>query len=320
MNEVINVNREVVSENTNREINSGIKQGISVIKNELNYNSNLRNSVIRKVVEKKIIDDVELDYDVSDINISNEMSDFLKCQTSKTTKNNYEMWLTEFLKWCKLEKVNCLKITRKEVESYLIHLNNRYSSNSVRSKIMGVCSFYKFLMFRYTKVFLINPFHKLKLPKINLVRRIDIVTDNDVRELKKELGRIGRKDIICVVDLICKYGFRVGIFENMIIDYNGNWSSVSKGVQIKGKFLKTEVKKIIDSEMLSVNKSVITNVVRKYTQKLFDNKVIGCPFSVHDLRHYFITKNGKDLTIEEFVKFSRKIHKNVSTTLSYLNI
>jgi hypothetical protein len=134
------------------------------------------------------------------------------------------------------------------------------------------------------------------------------------------LGRINRKDIICVIDLICKYGFRVGIFENIKIDYNGNWVSESKGSLMKGKFLKSELKKIVDSEMLSLKKSVIINTVRKYTQKLFDNKVIGCPFSVHDLRHYFITKNGKDLTIEEFVKFSRKIHKNVGTTLSYLNV
>jgi hypothetical protein len=106
----------------------------------------------------------------------------------------------------------------------------------------------------------------------------------------------------------------------MIIDINGNWSSVSKGNNMKGKFLKSELKKIVDSEMLSLKKSVIINIIRKYTQKLYDDKIIGCPYSVHDLRHYFITKNGKDLSIEDFVKFSRKIHKNVSTTLSYLNI
>jgi integrase len=280
----------------------------------------LRKKVIKKIVEKKIIDDVELDYDVSDINVDVELSDFISVQSSSVTKNNYKIWIKEFLKWCDLERVNFLKITRKQVESYLVYLGNKYSSNSVRSKIMGVCSFYKFLMYRYTKVFLVNPCHNLKLPKISLVRRIDVVTDNDIRELRREFLRIGRKDIICVIDLICKYGFRVGIFENMKIDFNGNWVSESKGSLMKGKFLKSELKKIVDSEMLSLKTSVIINIVRKYTQKLFDNKVIGCSFSVHDLRHYFITKNGKDLTIEEFVKFSRKIHKNVGTTLSYLNV
>jgi hypothetical protein len=125
----------------------------------LNFNNDLRKKVIKKIVEKKIIDDVELDYDVSDIDISTELYDFILCQSSTVTKNNYKLWITEFLLWCKNEGINCLKITRKEIESYLIYLNNKFSSNSVRSKIMGVCSFYKFLMFRYTKVFLVNPCH-----------------------------------------------------------------------------------------------------------------------------------------------------------------
>jgi hypothetical protein len=89
---------------------------------------------------------------------------------------------------------------------------------------------------------------------------------------------------------------------------------------MKGKFLKSELKKIVDSNMLTLKTSVITNTVRKYTQKLFENKIIGCSFSVHDLRHFYITKNGKDLSIGDFIKFSRGIHKNISTTLSYINI
>jgi hypothetical protein len=37
MNVLTTVNREVISENINREINIEIKQGISIVKNELNY-------------------------------------------------------------------------------------------------------------------------------------------------------------------------------------------------------------------------------------------------------------------------------------------
>jgi hypothetical protein len=106
----------------------------------------------------------------------------------------------------------------------------------------------------------------------------------------------------------------------MTIDCNGHWISVSKGSQMKGKFLKSEVKKINDSDMLSLKRTTIITTVRRYTKILYENKIISCPFSVHDLRHFYITKNGKDLTIGEFIKFSRGIHKNVTTTLSYINL
>jgi hypothetical protein len=60
-------------------------------------------------------------------------------------------------------------------------------------------------MHRHNKLFLINPFLSLKLPKIVPTRKIDFVTDNDIKEL------------------------------------NGMWRSVSKGAFMKGKFTKKEL-------------------------------------------------------------------------------
>ena len=147
------------------------------------------------------------------------------------------------------------------------------------------------------------------------------VCDSDIKELKRELKRSGRENVICAVDLMSKYGFRVGIFENMKVNYeNGIWTSISKGSDLKGKFLKSELKRIKESGILKLSKSQITHVIRKYTQKLYDKGIIGCPFSCHDLRHYYITKKGKDMNIKDFIQFSRGIHKNVSTTLGYMNV
>jgi hypothetical protein len=57
------------------------------------------------------------------------------------------------------------------------------------------------------------------------------------------------------------------------------------------------------------------NRIPKYTQMLFKSGDISYPFSVHNLRRYFITKTVKGITVDEPIPFSRKIHKNVSTTL-----
>lgn len=147
-----------------------------------------------------------------------------------------------------------------------------------------------------------------------------MITVNDLKELKNELKRIRRKDIICAVDLLCNYGFRVGIFKNMKIDREGNWNSVSKEHNMKGKFLKNEVKMINETGILKLKGYTITNIIVKYTKKLFKEGKIGSPFSPHDIRHWYITTKGRGLTMEEFIKFSRGIHKNVNTTLNYMNI
>jgi hypothetical protein len=113
-----------------------------------------------------------------------------------------------------------------------------------------------------------NRFYRLDLPTIKLVRRIDKITIDDIKELRKELKRIKRNDILCAVDLMVKYGERIGVFENMKIDRNGNWNSVSKESMRSGKFTDSEVKKINESGILKLRKCTIQNIVLKYTKKI----------------------------------------------------
>jgi hypothetical protein len=303
-------------------MNNKISGYVWNVQKELPGNTELQQKVVQKVVEKKIVDEIEYNYDMSYINISEQLSDYLNLpKLSDTTKKNYKKWLNDYLLWCNTGGIDCRKITRMEAQGYLSWLvfTKKYSPNSTRSMILSVSSFYTFLSFRFPKVITKNMFYKLDLPTIKPVRNIDKVTENDISELRKELKRIGRKDIICAIDIIVKYGFRVGIFENMKIDSNGNWNSVSKEKCMTGKFSKGEVKKIVDSGLLLLHKSTIQNTVKRYTDILYKSSKISCSFSIHDLRHYMITKNAKGLSANDFLKFSRQFHKNVNTTYSYIN-
>jgi integrase len=300
--------------------NMDIDKRIQDIENEMKRNPELRNRIINIVAGKKVAEKIEKDYDMNHMNNTEELNDFLKLQNSENTRNNYEKSVKDFILWCLNERIDCLRITRREVESYMVSLSNKYAPNSVRTKVLSINSFYTFLVHRYPKLLPVNPFSKLKLPRSRFTRRIDIVTDSDLTELRKELRRIERNDIICALDILCKYGFRVGIFEQMKIDKEGNWHSVSKSHDMKGKFLKSEVKKIMEYKLTEIKKTVITNVIVRTTEKLFKEGKIGSPFSPHDIRHWYITKYGKELTIEEFLKFSKPIHKNPITTLQYINL
>jgi hypothetical protein len=303
-------------------MNNKISGYVWNVQEELQRNIELQETVAKKVVEKKIVDEIEYNYDVSYINISEQLHDFLNLTSlSETTKINYKKWLNDFIEWCNLKGIDCRKITRMEAENYLFFLVNtmKYAPNSARSMILSVISFYTLLSYRFPKIIMKNMFFRLDLPTIKPVRNIDKVTENDIAELRKELKRIERTDVLCAVDIIVKYGFRVGIFECMKIDSNGNLTSVSKEKCMTGKFLKSEVKKINESGLLKLHKNVIQNTVKRYTDILFRKGKIDCSFSVHDLRHYMITKNAKDLSADGFLKFSRQFHKNVNTTYSYIN-
>jgi hypothetical protein len=304
-------------------MNSRISGYLWNVQQELPYNTTAQETIIKSVVGKKIVETAEYNFDISCINAMRELQDFLHLTSlSETTKNNYTIWLNNFIAWCNSKNIDCRKITRMQAENYLYFLVNvkNYSPNSARSMILSVSSFYTFLSYRFPDI-IKNVFYKLNLPTIIPVRKRDFVTDNDLIELRKEFKRIHRNDIVCFLDLIKKYGFRVGIFENMKIDLTGHWTSVSKEKVMNGKFTESEVKKINDTDLLKVRKSTLENIIVKYTKKLFGNGKISCSFSVHDVRHWYITKIANETkSITDFARFSKTLHKDIRTTMNYINV
>jgi hypothetical protein len=165
----------------------------------------------------------------------------------------------------------------------------------------------------------VNPFYGRKLPKLNDCYKKDYVTNNDLIELKKEMTRIGRKDIVCVLKLLNKYGWRIGIFENMKIYDNGEWESISKGEIKKGKLLKSEIKEIMETGLSELRICTIKNIIKKYTNKLYRDGKISCDFSVHDIRRKCILDDIRLNNGEGFLRASKKFHKSPNTTYSYIS-
>jgi hypothetical protein len=293
---------------------------------ELPLNPELQKIIEEGAVLKDMIETAHHNYKISIIDINKELEDFLNgVDKSAVTRRLYRRWLQYFLSWCDSKKIDCRKITRIESENYLYHLSTteykpgiNYTSNSISAMVMSVCSFYRELQLRYPLAITVNPFHKIKLPKIKLERREDIVLEDDIEVVKDKFKSIGREDIVCVIDIFCHYGYRVGIFEKMKIDKEGNFTSVSKEQNIRGKFTEDEAKRIRETGLLKLRKCTLQNIILKYTTKLFNKGKIGCPFSVHDLRHYHIWKYGKNLTMAEFMVFSKRFHKNIKTTIAYM--
>jgi integrase len=319
MNNLVSVRNDEKWVDFSKKFNRKIDEKIGFIEREIQDNDKIQDYVSGKIVEQKIIKKYTHKFDVSKLDFSYELNEFLKCQSSNSTISSYKHCIMQFYEYCQNNEIDIFEIKTKEVDGFLNYLNNLYGSRSVRLKMAGIQSFFKFLIYRYPESFLINPFNNRKLPKILDVYKKDFVTENDIKEIKREFKRIGREDIICGIDLMVKYGFRVGIFKNMEVRNDGNWESFSKGKGYKGKFLKNEVKRINESGLLKLSTVTITNIIKKYTHKLFEKQVLSCEFSVHDLRRFFIMKGMRNCKNGvEILNFSRKIHKNISTTFGYL--
>jgi hypothetical protein len=296
------------------------KAKVQAVKNNLD-NPEIKNKVSNKLAEKVVIDELEFSLNVSNIPFNEELENFLslKGKNSTATKNGYKDSVQRFVKWCQNQDVPPLEVTVHDVDRYQGFLDDSgFSNKSVRTFILGVSSFYTFLLYRYPKVFKVNPFTHRDLPRDKCKNPKDYPTKEDIKALKKEFSRIGRKDLVCVVDILSKYGFRVGSFSTLHIDKNGRYTFFSKGSEYPGQFTKTEHRNIIKYNVLDLTVSTIKTTIKKYVQKLYKVGGVSCDFSVHDIRRHFINeKANKCRDFREFKEFSRTIHKNINTTMGY---
>jgi hypothetical protein len=260
------------------------------------------------------------DYKISLINFEVEIDNFISLQTSDQTKRVYKVGIIKFQEYCKKHSLHPLKVSVKDVDDYMFFLMKRgLSSRTVRLYIASLSSFYEFLHLRYFDVIKINPFLKHKLPKVKDKFEKDFVKKEDFKVLCSELKRINRPDILCCIELLYKYGWRIGIFKNFVVNENLTWESMSKGEYKKGKITKTEYNKIKNSGLLNIKCwETISSKIKKFTIRLKNEGKISCSFSAHDLRRARILEDLKSENAVNFIKVSRKYHKNINTTYGYV--
>ena len=274
----------------------------------------------QQIVLNKLARVAGQDYEISLINFEEETDNFISLQTSEQTKSAYKRSVREFQEYCNIHNLQPLKVSVKEVDDYLFSLMKKgLASRSVRLKIASLSSFYEFLHLRFFEVIKINPFLKHKLPKIKDKFQKDFVKKEDFKVLCNELKRIKRPDILCCIELLYNYGWRIGIFKNFVVNDDLTWESMSKGEYKKGKITKSEYNKIKNSGLLNIKSwETISSKIKKFTIRLKNEGKITCSFSVHDLRRARILEDLKNENAESFIKVSRKYHKNINTTYGYV--
>ena len=283
-----------------------IDSKFEMISGMLPYNPMLQKKVTNQIAGEMILANVKRDYSFSKIDLDADVEKFINLQNSVSTQKSYLKSINDFQDFCLRKNYDFVRVSIDECREYLEELNSSVAPRTARVRIAGVKSFFDVLVHKYD-VIKINPFYKLKLPKIVDKFELDYPTEKDVKVLKEELKRIGRNDLICSVDLLYKYGWRIGLINQIDINKNGSFCGESKGRTIKGKLTKIEMKWIFDNKILSLKSAVVSTIIHRITKRLFRDGKVSCNFSCHDLRRARITIDVNSCkNVRELMSVSRK--------------
>lgn len=278
------------------------------------------------------------------MSLINDFINYLKTERalSENSVSSYESDLRDFITFCKLQKIDYLKISQKELRQYLSNLKKRgFLSLTISRRISSLRSFYKFLLkegiIETSSIDLITLSSiKRKLPKY--LSEDEIETLLSVVEGKTEIEVRDR----AMLELWYAIGCRISELLNLRTDCI-DWESLSLVIQGKGRRERVVPfgrvashwckkyrdirhewlrKRNFNSEVFFITRrgqkftrQGVWKIIKKYGRKANINERIF----PHLIRHSFAThmlKGGADLrVVQELLG-----HRSISTTEIYTHI
>jgi hypothetical protein len=317
---------------TGKTVNNGLTEyekidyAIEQFENRFDTDPDFRNKVYKHIGVAEGIKKQTRNWKKSKVNFEELIDNFLNTFDSIKTRKNYYRSIRIFLSWLQMENIEPLEITPVDMDKYLMFLKDserNYSSNTIRLYTMGIVSLYNYVMRLHNDLFITNPVHGVKLPKLDLKKERDTPTIEDIKTVRDYCESINRNDFVLLMDILPKYGYRIGIFKGMkFTGKNGNFKSISKGKVISGKFTIKEMSGILKMELTGKDTESLSAIFCKFTKKLFERGKVSCSFSLHDIRRFTITNrlNSCNGNVQEMKRVSEEIgHSSLNTTLGYVS-
>jgi hypothetical protein len=317
---------------TGKTVNNGLTEYekidyvIEQFENRFDTDPDFRNKVYKHIGVTEGIKKQTRNWKKSKINFEELIDNFLNTFDSIKTRKNYYRSIRLFLSWLQIENIEPLEVTPVDMDRYLLFLKDsgrNYSSNTIRLYTMGIVSLYNYVMRLHNDLFITNPVHGVKLPKLDLKKERDTPTVEDIKTVRDYCESINRDDFVLLMDILPKYGYRIGIFKGMkFTGKNGNFKSISKGKIVSGKFTVKEMNGILKLELTGKDTESLSAIFCKFTKKLFERGKVSCSFSLHDIRRFTITNrlNSCNGNVQEMKRVSEEIgHSSLNTTLGYVS-
>jgi hypothetical protein len=106
--------------------NQDIGKKINYVKQRMSFDNELKEKVSNRIVEKKVLEHYEKEFNLSQINVRKDFKDFLSYHknNSVSTMENYKISLSKFFDYCQLNGVEPLKIKNENVLNYMNYLES----------------------------------------------------------------------------------------------------------------------------------------------------------------------------------------------------
>jgi site-specific recombinase XerD len=254
---------------------------------------------------------------------------------SPKTRENYEHYLKEFLKFSKISKAN--EITEDAVRDFRVFLNRRNIKKITQSYyVIAIRNFLKYLAKKDVKALAAE---KIELPKIP-ERQIEVLEYADLeRLLRAKGGDLRSLRDKAILEIFFSTGLRLAelcALDRYIDLGRGELSVRGKGNKLRVVFLspgaKTAIKTYLDKRgdaepalFVSLTKKgqVIGRVTPRSVERMVATRAkeagIAKPIHPHEIRHSFATDlliNGADLRSVQALLG----HANVATTQIYTHL
>jgi len=254
---------------------------------------------------------------------------------SPKTRENYERYLKEFLKFTKISRVN--EITEEAVRDFRVYLNRKTIKKVTQSYyVIAIRNFLKYLAKRDVKALAAE---KIELPKIP-ERQIEVLEYADLeRLLQTKGGDLRALRDKAILEVFFSTGLRLAELCSLdrYVDLGrGELSVRGKGNKLRVVFLspgaKSAIKNYLDKRgdaeqalfvSLTKNGRVVGRVTPRSVERMVATRAkeagIVKPIHPHEIRHSFATDllmNGADLRSVQVLLG----HANVATTQIYTHL
>lgn len=219
----------------------------------------------------------------------------LEKNLSKNTELSYIRDVKLFLKYCDVNNINFISISKTEFEKYLLYLKNLgYKTSTLFRKTESVRAFYKFLLIdgRIEK----NPLSDFSPPKLD--RKLpDYLSFEDTKKLLSFLSAADFKILrtSAIVDLLYSSGLRISEVCNLTIES----VNLEQGwVRVKGKGSKERIVPIAE------------NTIKILKLYLDERNFLIEKRKINPTNYFFINRSGKKISRVQLWKDLKKFAKD----------
>lgn len=269
-------------------------------------------------LKKKLTEEMETLVNASKVDQDKDIVLFLNQYDSPETRRAYIQAFKKLTAFCSRRQIDFISLNPALADEWI--LEERQSGRapaSVRKDVAAISSFYTFMERRYD--FVRNPFRGTNArPKNKSSKKLEVPDKKDFYTVVESLPA----PLNIIVKLMGLTGLRAGAFQDLNV-YGNILRTYSKRKAVRQTVSPAVIKIFEDANITSSHPFKdwkayrIENLLKYYTNKLYESGKIKAAYSAHDFRHYFaVTEYTATKDIYRVSKLLN--HSSIQVTQTYL--